>query len=92
MVQDVHADDEVLILLENIHTVHIVEDTSRILTGVVDKNGLATRVELDELGEVVDTRINDDPKICVSVVLGNFITSKCLAHVDLWGLYIEFKK
>ena len=92
MVQDVHADDEVLILLENIHTVHIVEDTSGILTGVVDKNGLATRVELDELGEVVDTRINDDPKICVSVVLGNFITSECLAHVDLWRMYIEFVK
>jgi hypothetical protein len=48
----------------------------------LDQHGLATRVVLDEFGDVVDVVINDNPQISLLVVLCDFGFVKLLSHVD----------
>jgi len=77
------TDAEVAVFLEDFLTVEVVEDFGGVLTGDFLQHVLSTWMGIEEIGNIVDFVINDEPRRVLRVMLGDLRTSeRWLRHDD----------
>lgn len=80
------ADGEVGILGEDFMAVEVVEGGGGILAGYLLKDGLAARMGIDEVGEVVDRAVNHTPEGVVRGVIADLFPRERVVY----GSHVNF--
>lgn len=82
------TDGEALVLCQDLVSVEVVKGDGGVGAGDLAEDGLTTGVGIEEVGDIVDLAVNDEPHVILARVLGDLVAGEGLGH-DGWKIYIK---